>query len=289
VSLGRIEARFRPSSKVELLHDATIAKAFKGCKNGLYKYEFLDYFDTLEEKMEWSIRTKNDFDRRKAEAQKLATESRPLTVGSISEDDGNSSSSSRQVRKKKRGVAKDIASVNYLGAKMMWFCEDCNTLHDSNDDHVKSKDYSYNNTAYSKSANRNARNSSIAVPDLPTNVSKDFSGGSSEDYDFQTPFSPSTATAHNDVGLNSSPTSSLSVLYEGEKSDKSFLDEIVLGEDLGDDDTDAYKALYDISATGETIENAGTGVYDAIFFPEQKLFQTKLPLPLQDLSSLYKV
>jgi len=44
---GRIEARFRPSSKVELLHDATIAKAFKGCKVNFRYTEYIHAFKSI--------------------------------------------------------------------------------------------------------------------------------------------------------------------------------------------------------------------------------------------------
>jgi hypothetical protein len=39
---GRWEARYRPQSRYELIHDEVTTNAFKGFKNGLYKYEFLE-------------------------------------------------------------------------------------------------------------------------------------------------------------------------------------------------------------------------------------------------------
>ena len=51
---GRWEGRYRPKTRVEVTTDDPILRnGFRGFKNGVYKYEFLDYFDTVEEKDEW--------------------------------------------------------------------------------------------------------------------------------------------------------------------------------------------------------------------------------------------
>lgn len=39
---GRWEARYRPQCRIELLPDEVTTAAFKGFKNGVYKYEFLE-------------------------------------------------------------------------------------------------------------------------------------------------------------------------------------------------------------------------------------------------------
>ena len=67
---GRWEARFRPQSRWELKRTRNILSAYKGFRNGVYKYEFLNYFDTKCEKDEWLIKIKQSFNEWREEARR---------------------------------------------------------------------------------------------------------------------------------------------------------------------------------------------------------------------------
>ena len=66
---GRWEARFRPQSRWELAKTRKTIEAYKGYSNGIYKYEFLNYFDTEEEKDAWLATTRARFNRWRDEAR----------------------------------------------------------------------------------------------------------------------------------------------------------------------------------------------------------------------------
>ena len=75
---GRVEARYRPQSKVQLPKDDFTAKAFRGFKNGMFCYEYLDYFDTHEEQVQWLADKKAQFKQRKADALSIHNASTAL-------------------------------------------------------------------------------------------------------------------------------------------------------------------------------------------------------------------
>ena len=75
---GRYEGRFRPQCTLKLPHDNTctnatagiltftcVSKSYKGFRDGLHRYEFLEYFDTIEEKAAWLHNVKRGFARLK--------------------------------------------------------------------------------------------------------------------------------------------------------------------------------------------------------------------------------
>ena len=68
---GRWEARYRPQSRWELPRNRRTIDAFKGFVKGVYKYEFLNYFDTVEEKDRWLGEMKAQFGIWRREGQIL--------------------------------------------------------------------------------------------------------------------------------------------------------------------------------------------------------------------------
>lgn len=66
---GRWEARFRPQSKWELAKTRRTLEAYKGFSNGVYKYEFLNYFDSEHEKDNWLLETRANFNHLREEAR----------------------------------------------------------------------------------------------------------------------------------------------------------------------------------------------------------------------------
>ena len=76
---GRWEARFRPQSRWELARNRKTQEAYKGYTNGVYRYEFLNYFDTKEEKDEWLTSIRAQFNSWRDQAR-IAHEG-PVVVG----------------------------------------------------------------------------------------------------------------------------------------------------------------------------------------------------------------
>jgi hypothetical protein len=70
---GRVEGRYRPQTTVQLPKNAFTAEAFRGTKKKKFQYEFLQYFDTNEERSQWLTLTKKEFKRYKVEAESIQT------------------------------------------------------------------------------------------------------------------------------------------------------------------------------------------------------------------------
>lgn len=68
---GRVEGRYRPQAKVQLQKGEFTDTAYRGFKNGLFRYEFLQYFDTNEERAQWLTVMKKEFSRCKLEAESI--------------------------------------------------------------------------------------------------------------------------------------------------------------------------------------------------------------------------
>mmetsp|Transcript_47219 Transcript_47219/g.60684 ORF Transcript_47219/g.60684 Transcript_47219/m.60684 type:complete len:157 (+) Transcript_47219:217-687(+) len=67
---NRYTGRWEATSPLRLIEDEVTLAAFKGFKNGLCHYKFVDYFDTIEEKYVWLKNIKEDFSRRELAAEK---------------------------------------------------------------------------------------------------------------------------------------------------------------------------------------------------------------------------
>ena len=110
---GRVEARYRPHSKWELKRDEFTIPAFKGFKNGMFKYEWLDYFDTTEEKVAWSKQMKDEFEKRREESNPI----KKMETRSIK--DSNTFVIPNEL---------DFRSISVASAKLSWYCGKCKSL-----------------------------------------------------------------------------------------------------------------------------------------------------------------
>lgn len=78
---GRCEGRYRPKTRVEITtNHPELADAFRGLKDGFFKYEFLNYFDTLEEKDIWLDAKRNMFNEQVQLSQERASRDAPEKI-----------------------------------------------------------------------------------------------------------------------------------------------------------------------------------------------------------------
>mmetsp|Transcript_5303 Transcript_5303/g.6903 ORF Transcript_5303/g.6903 Transcript_5303/m.6903 type:complete len:195 (+) Transcript_5303:97-681(+) len=72
--------RWGASCPFQLIVDEVTIAAFKGFENSLYHYEFLEYFDTAEQKDGWLKNIKKDFSRRQLEGTNLSQKKRISSI-----------------------------------------------------------------------------------------------------------------------------------------------------------------------------------------------------------------
>lgn len=153
---GRWEGRYRPSCKFELIEDEVTKPAFKGYANGKYKYEFLEYFDTVEEKNIWMKTMKEGFAQRKQESDPSNPSNKKKNDSSIilsnpKKGHDNQISNSASVvatlppssNDNSRGVQEQrpqipsLYNTSVTKAKVVWYCTVCNQCFDHVREHAE--------------------------------------------------------------------------------------------------------------------------------------------------------